>query len=182
MINRSYPLISVVTPSYNQAGYLERTILSVLDQNYPELEYIIIDGGSTDGSVDIIKRYDKYLKYWVSEPDRGQSHAINKGFQRATGELLGWLNSDDYYMPAALDRVAEVALANPGAGAFVGIGQIVDSRDRVIYYKEPNSQITLESLYNWMNGGNFLQPSCFVTRGAREDAGKLDETIHMAFD
>ena len=99
------PKISTVTPSFNQGKFLEKTILSVLEQGYPNLEYIIIDGGSSDESVDIIKKYADRLNYWVSEADRGQSHAINKGFERATGEIFGWLNSDDWYHPGALQAV-----------------------------------------------------------------------------
>jgi glycosyltransferase involved in cell wall biosynthesis len=99
---------SIVTPSYNQGQYLEKAILSVIEQDYPNLEYIIIDGGSTDNSLEIIKKYEKHLAYWVSEKDRGQSHAINKGFERASGDLFGWLNSDDYFAPDALKTVAEV--------------------------------------------------------------------------
>jgi GT2 family glycosyltransferase len=109
------PKISIVTPSFNQGKFLEKTILSVLEQGYPNLEYIIIDGGSTDNSVEIIRKYENRLAYWVSEPDCGQSNAINKGFERATGEILGWLNSDDWYHPGALKAVAEVFRVHPNA-------------------------------------------------------------------
>src|SRR4051812_20683804 len=101
------PKITIVTPSYNQGHFLEQTIQSVLDQNYPNLEYIICDGGSKDQSVEIIKKYEKHLAYWCSEKDRGQSHAINKGFERATGDIYAYINSDDFFHPGAFDRVAE---------------------------------------------------------------------------
>jgi len=107
-LNMSYPKISIVTPSFNQVKYLEKTILSILDQNYPNLEYLIIDGGSTDGSVDIIKKYKDKLTYWVSEPDNGLYHALQKGFDKTTGEIMGWLNSDDMLHRNSLFTLAEI--------------------------------------------------------------------------
>ncbi|HEY9667002.1 MAG TPA: glycosyltransferase family 2 protein [Coleofasciculaceae cyanobacterium] len=105
---KDFPKISIVTPSFNQAEFLESTIQSIINQGYPNLEYIIIDGGSTDGSVEIIKKYEKYLHFWCSEPDAGQYDAITKGFTHSTGEIMAWLNSDDMYCPWALKTVASV--------------------------------------------------------------------------
>ena len=105
---KSWPRISIVTPSYNQGQFLEETIRSVLFQNYPDLEYIIIDGGSTDNSLEIIKKYEPWLTYWISETDRGQSHALNKGFKQVTGDIVGWLNSDDLYFPGTFKKVAQL--------------------------------------------------------------------------
>jgi glycosyltransferase involved in cell wall biosynthesis len=177
----TWPKISIVTPSYNQGAYLEETIESVLTQGYPNLEFIVIDGGSDDGSVDIIRRYEQHLSYWVSEEDRGQSHAINKGFAQAHGELLAWLNSDDTLEPGALRTVAEACKKTPSAGAFVGHGAKVNLRGHVEYYKKPGD-LTFEGMFRWMDGNNFMQPSCFFTRKAWESAGPLDEDIHMAMD
>ena len=116
MSQEYFPKISIVTPSFNQATFLEQTIQSVLNQNYPNLEYIIIDGGSTDGSVEIIKKYEKYLHFWCSEPDGGQYDAINKGFAHSSGEIMAWLNSDDMYYPWAFRTVASVMFQHPKVG------------------------------------------------------------------
>lgn len=179
-MSNELPKISIVTPSFNQGKYLEKTIQSVLDQDYPNLEYIIIDGGSTDNSVEIIKKYEKQLTYWVSEKDRGQSHAINKGFTRATGNIFGWLNSDDYYAPGSLKAVGEVALANPTAGAIVGAGDLVDEEGKSILHIEP-FDVTVEALFAWIDKF-FWQPSCFFTRDAWDQCGPLDEDLHYAMD
>lgn len=176
-----HPKITIVTPSYNQGAFLEKTILSVIEQGYPDLEYIIIDGASSDNSVSIIRKYEKYLAHWASEKDRGQAHAINKGFERASGEILGWLNSDDCLEPGALHAVADHARRYPDAGAFVGHGRIVDTSGKEIYYKKPG-HLTFEDFCQWMDGGNFMQPSCFFRRDAWRLAGPLDEGIHIAFD
>src|SRR6266513_4869973 len=116
----SEPRISIITPSFNQAQFLEETILSVLNQRYPNLEYIVIDGGSTDGCVDVIKRYEDRLAFWVSEPDRGQPHAINKGLAKATGEIVAFINSDDVYLPGALSTVASHFIESPERGWLCG--------------------------------------------------------------
>ncbi len=176
------PKISVVTPSYNQGPFLERTIRSVLNQEYPHLEYIIIDGGSSDGSVELIRKYERNLAYWVSEPDRGQSHAINKGFARASGDLLAWLNSDDFYEEKALEKMGEMYRRNPRADVFVGAGRIVNPEGKTLYYRDPSEGIDLQKIFNWLNGADFLQPSCFFTKRAWGESGGLDETLQIALD
>ena len=129
---RGRPRISVVTPSFNQGAYIERTIQSILDQRYPNLEYIIIDGGSTDGSRKIIERYEKHLAYWVSERDGGQADGLNKGFRRCTGEFVGWQNADDLYCAGAFERFAEGIGRDPLAEVVFGNIRYIDERDGVI--------------------------------------------------
>ena len=118
--------ISIVTPSFNQGQFLESTILSVLDQDYPDLEYIIIDGGSTDNSLEVIRKYTDRISYWVSEPDEGQSHAINKGWSMATGDIIAWINADDVYCPGAFSLVAKAFENNPDAVMVIGSGSSYD--------------------------------------------------------
>ncbi|HOW91535.1 MAG TPA: glycosyltransferase family 2 protein, partial [Anaerolineaceae bacterium] len=114
------PLVSIVTPSFNQVDYLEETMRSVLEQDYPRVEYIVIDGGSTDGSVEIIRKYADRLAYWVSEKDRGQTDAVNKGYAVAKGSILGWLNSDDTYKPGAISAAVEFLVNHPQFGLVYG--------------------------------------------------------------
>ena len=128
----SYPKISIITPSYNQAKFLERTILSVLNQNYPNLEYIICDGGSTDGSVEIIKKYEKCLSYWASEKDTGQYDAINKGFKMVKGDIIAWQNSDDIYLPNTFFEVAKLFRNKPSVDLIFGNEYLIDSNDNIM--------------------------------------------------
>jgi len=175
-----WPRISIVTPTLNQGPYLEETIRSVLMQGYPNLEYIIMDGGSTDGTVEIIKRYEPWLAYWISEPDKGQSNAINKGFDRATGDLLGWLNSDDTLLPEALTRVAHVAVTQPVAEVFVGGTNHHFTWNKRTFQRYPQG-LAFVDLIDW--GSNWIpQPSCFWTMEAWNSCGPLDETLHIAMD
>lgn len=177
-----YPKFTVVTPTYNQGQFIEKTIDSVLSQGYPNLEFIIIDGGSKDNTIEIIKKYEHHLTYWVSEPDRGQSHAINKGFDRATGELLTWLNSDDWYTPGALLTIAHTFQAHPDAGMIVGAGRNVDKLGHTIHDIPAPPEICLNSLFRWCEGGSFLQPSSAFSKKAWEAVGQIDENIHIAMD
>jgi glycosyltransferase involved in cell wall biosynthesis len=124
--------ISIITPNFNGAKYLEETILSVLGQNYPDLEYIIIDGGSDDGSIDIIKKYEKKLSYWISEPDNGMYEAIQKGFDKSTGEIMAWINSDDMYHRNAFFTIAEIFDTLPEVNWVVGASTVYDESGRTV--------------------------------------------------
>lgn len=179
MIGTGWHKVSIVTPSYNQGRFLERTILSVLNQGYPNLEYIIIDGGSTDNSVEIIKKYEDQLAYWVSEPDRGQSDAINKGFRRATGEILAWLNSDDIYRPGALFKVAAYFRQHPEIRCVSGDIVMIDQTGKVLYARKVIPFQFRMALY----GGCLVpQPSTFFTRGALEKTEELDTGLQYQMD
>jgi glycosyltransferase involved in cell wall biosynthesis len=175
---RPWPLISIVTPSYNQGRFIEGTIRSVLLQGYPNLEYIIIDGGSTDGSLEIIRKYAKWLAYWASEPDKGQAHAINKGFQRASGQILAWLNSDDQYCTKTLHVVARHFRDQPDIGLLFGDCTTVDAEGVMVDYVK-GKQGDLAHLLM----GNFIpQPSAFFHRRAWQAVGGLDVDLHFALD
>jgi len=175
------PKISIVTISYNQVRFIEKTILSVLNQKYPELEYVVIDGGSTDGSIDIIKKYEKHLLYWVSEKDKGQSHAINKGFAMCNGEILNWISSDDRLTPNALFSVAEAMSADPSAGAWAGCCNIVDAAGNLLETNVPRGLVR-DKIASWGYKGHLFQPACFFSRKAWETYGPLDENLHYCFD
>lgn len=174
----SFPLLSIITPSYNQAPFLEQTIQSVLDQGYPNLEYIIIDGGSTDGSVDSIKKYENRLAYWVSEPDRGQSHALAKGFMRATGDVIGWINSDDYYFPHAFSIAAQ-AFSSPTIEVVSGACHIVNEVGNVLHTWRLPSDNNKPPLIQM----NYIpQQSTFFRRTAYQRSGGIDEALHYSMD
>jgi len=175
----SYPKISIITPSYNQAQFLERSILSVLNQNYPNLEYIIIDGGSTDGSVDIIRQYEKYLAYRISEPDRGQSHALNKGFEIATGEIFGWLNSDDLYMPDAFNIACKALKDHPLIKIVFGDYFNIDAEDKFICKEYAFDFSRFHFLYE---GFHLNAQSMFWRKDIHQRFGKFDEHLYRTMD
>jgi glycosyltransferase involved in cell wall biosynthesis len=166
----------VVTPSYNQAAYLEETIRSVLLQGYPNLQYIVIDGGSTDGSADIIRKYAPWLDYWVSETDRGQSHAINKGLARASGTWCNWINSDDYLLPGALFRIAGVAHEHPTSRLIAGRLQQLQTSGELL--PAPPIKLTGDPADDLVNH-RMAQPAMFYHR---DGLPQVDETLHLAMD
>lgn len=177
----SWPRVSVVTPSYNQGQFIEETIRSVLLQGYPNLEYIIIDGGSTDGTVDIIRKYEPWLAYWVSEADRGQSHAINKGWQRATGEVLAYLNSDDFYLPGAIVRAVETLFADQAAALVYSDGRWIDENNRFLKLQQ-SGPLDARKLLSDASPVGIPQPTAFMRREAVQIVGWVDENLHMAMD
>lgn len=170
--------LSIITPSFNQARFIERTIRSVLSQNYPQLEYLVVDGGSTDGTIEILKRYPQIR--WISEPDRGQSDAVNKGFRMTTGEVIGWINSDDTYAPGAFSTALAALEANPDAGMVYGDMNVVDHEDRILMRRR-SRPFNLRRLI--LTGASYIfQPTVFIRREALEAVGQLDISLRHAMD
>jgi glycosyltransferase involved in cell wall biosynthesis len=174
----AWPKISIVTPSYNQGTFIEETIRSVLLQNYPNLEYIIIDGGSNDETLDIIRKYEPWITHWVSEKDRGQAHAINKGLKKVTGAIFNWLNSDDYYAPNALFHVG--SLYRPSHTGMMSFLQqnVLDGKVVARSSVFPST----DDLSNSLSTFRFPQPSCFFPLSALRQMGPLAEGLHYTMD
>lgn len=171
-------LVSIVTPSYNKGSFIEGTILSVMNQTYPHIEHIVVDGGSTDGTVDILQKYDNVIT-WVSEPDKGQSDAVNKGWRRAHGQIVAYLNADDTYMPRAVETVVNFLNDNPDVGMVYGECNIIDECGEIIG-KYPAEEFDM---------GKMLcarcvvpQPAAFIRREVLDDVGYLDTGLDMAMD
>jgi glycosyltransferase involved in cell wall biosynthesis len=172
------PLVSIITPSYNQARFIETTLRSVLEQSYPRVEYLVADGGSSDGSVEIIRKYAAKLTWWVSEKDNGQADAINKGFARCKGDIVGWVNSDDYYLPGALEEVVETFRKNPGVGLVFGDVRVVDENDAVINELHYGNW----GIRDLMSFHIIGQPAVFFRRSVLKKTGGLDLSYHLLLD
>ena len=172
------PLVTIVTPSFNQASFIEQTILSVLEQDYPRIEYLVVDGGSTDGSVEIIRNHANHISWWVSEKDSGQAEGINKGLSRASGDIVAWINSDDYYLPGAVSEAVRALQQNPAAALVFGDVQVVNEKDEVInILRYGNWQ--LQDLMSFHIIG---QPAVFMRRQALISSGLLDPGYHYLLD
>jgi glycosyltransferase involved in cell wall biosynthesis len=174
----SRPRVTVVTPSFNQSIFLEETIRSVLLQGYPNLEYIVMDGGSTDSSVEIIKKYERHLAYWTSQKDGGAADAIRQGFEKATGTILAYLNSDDVYLPGAMHHLVK-RLQTTRADVVYGNTYWIDEETHVLAERRQTPFSRLAYLYG---GGDLQQPSTFWTSAIYEAAGGMDASFHCAFD
>lgn len=171
-------LVSVITPSYNQAAYLEQTLRSVLEQDYASIEYLVVDGGSTDGSVEIIRRYAHRLAWWVSERDQGQADAINKGLARARGEIVAWLNSDDLYLPGTVKAAVGALQAHPQAAFVYADALSIDEQGQVFNRQRPRAR-TIQDLLRFQI---IPQPTVFIRQSALEKAGFLDPSYHFLLD
>ncbi len=172
------PLVSIITPSYNQGEFIERTILSVINQDYPDIEHIVMDGGSTDKTIDILKQYESSL-LWISEADKGQSDAYNRGLLKSKGKIIGWLNSDDTFVPGAISKVVDFFDKNPDIGMVYGECTKVDDKDNVI----SRSQSEDFNLNRLINRKNFIQhPASFARRHVLEDIGMYDVNLHYSMD
>lgn len=174
------PLVSVIIPSFNQGRFLERTLLSLINQTYPNIEIILIDGGSSDNTIDIIKRYSKYLKFWVSEPDKGQSNAINKGLKVAEGKYATWLCSDDILFPDGIEKMVEALEKNPDCSLVYGGGVYIDENNKIIK-KFSFTDMTLEKLL-YHKHSTIAQPSSLIRMETLKKVGDLDESLNYCMD
>lgn len=172
------PKVSIVTPSFNQATFLEKTILSVIGQDYPNLEYFVVDGGSTDGSLEIIQKYSNQIQWWVSEKDSGQAEAINKGFSHASGEIIAWVNSDDFYLPGAITQAVQALGENPSAAFVFGEVQVLNENGETINILKYGDWGLKELMSFHIIG----QPAVFMRREALLRAGMLDTQYHFLLD
>ena len=170
--------VSIVTPSYNQARYLEQTIRSVLDSHIENLEYFVMDGASTDASVDIIRKYDQQLTAWGSEKDNGQADAINKGLRQTTGDIIAWLNSDDYYLPGAIEKAIQAFEKHPEAGLVYGNVLSVDAEGKSFNLQKFKTY----NLLDLMSFHIISQPAVFIRRSVLEKTGLLDPSFHCLLD
>jgi glycosyltransferase involved in cell wall biosynthesis len=179
-----HPRITIVTPSFNQGPFLEATIQSILGQNYPNLEYIIMDGGSRDNSVDIIRKYEKQITYWQSGPDQGQSDAICQGFGRATGDILNWINSDDLLAPGALQHIAELYAENPRADVFAASTEHFTDNPSCTFTKKTPKGWSPASFLGTSGSRDFVfnQPGVFFTRKIYETIGGINKDLHICMD
>lgn len=175
----SLPKISVVVPSFNQCKFIERCLVSILDQGYPDLELIIIDGGSEDGTIDVLRKYDGAIAYWQSTSDQGQSDALNQGFARATGDVFGWMNADDMYVPGAFHRVAPLFAGSPNTNVVFGDWLEIDSDDNVIQRCYAFDFSIAHLIYE---GFHINAQAMFWRREAHERFGKFDTELHRTMD
>lgn len=177
---KQYPKISIITPSFNQGKFLEQNILSIIQQNYPNIEHIIIDGGSTDNSVEIIKKYEKHIHYWISEKDKGQSHAINKGLEKATGSIINWLNSDDYLEPNALHTIAKYFTEN-NIDILCGRGKVVDENNNLLYFSR-GTDIYFDNIEKTIGWARIDQPETWWKYNAFKSVMPINEDLHYIMD
>ncbi len=179
-MNFNYPKISIITPSFNQGTYIEQTILSIIGQGYPNLEYIIIDGGSTDNTVDIIKKYEQHISYWESKPDKGQSDALNKGLSKCTGEIFNWLNSDDYLEPGALNLVAKAFRLHPNTLQVCGYTRIFEDSTNATQFTHRCE--FFENIEKTIVQQRINQPASFYNLLVVKELGGINTSLDYVMD
>ena len=175
-----FPKITIITPSYNQGSYIEETIDSVLSQNYPNLEYMIFDGGSSDNTVEVIRKYEKNLNFWVSERDNGQSDAINKGLRIASGDIVNWLNSDDYYEPNCLNIIGK-QFENSNVSAVCGRSNLFKGAREVVG-ESSGTDVYRNNLAKTIGWSRIDQPATFFRKTALDQMGLLAVDLHYVMD